>query len=312
MKIVRNIILLLLASSLFWLLTGCQSDTSPRTKTAEPAFELKVDILGKIHILSLDSEGRLIASAELASTDGAVNLSIDKGTKLLDRDGKPLQFIQVAIDPTLPISPEGAYIVGAVYDLKPYEATFSPPFQLTLKYNADELPEGVKERNVCIASYEDAKWSIVRYQQVDTETHSITADIDRFGRVAILVPGESTSTEPPPKLSTTPAPKPDLTSLPLGKALSSGKPTLAEFGSSTCVPCKQMKPILERLAVEYEGKLNVVIVEVYEQRSLTQQYGIMAIPTQIVFDRDGKEVTRHMGFWAKEEIIAQLKKMGIE
>jgi len=103
-----------------------------------------------------------------------------------------------------------------------------------------------------------------------------------------------------------------LTSLPLGEALSNGKPTLAEFGSSTCIPCKQMKPILERLAIEYEGKLNVVIVEVYEQRALTQQYGIMAIPTQIVFDASGKEVTRHMGLWPREEIIAQLKKMGID
>ena len=103
-----------------------------------------------------------------------------------------------------------------------------------------------------------------------------------------------------------------LTSMPLGQALASGKPTLAEFGSSTCVPCKQMKPILEKLAVDYEGKLNVVIVEVYEQRALTQQYGIMAIPTQIVFDSSGKEVSRHMGLWPREEIIAQLKKMGIE
>jgi FKBP-type peptidyl-prolyl cis-trans isomerase 2 len=102
-----------------------------------------------------------------------------------------------------------------------------------------------------------------------------------------------------------------LTSVPLEQALSNGKPTLAEFGSSTCIPCKQMKPILEELAVEYEGKLNVVIVEVYEQRSLTQQYGIMAIPTQIVFDSNGKEVTRHMGLWPREEIIAQLKKMGV-
>jgi thioredoxin 1 len=73
-----------------------------------------------------------------------------------------------------------------------------------------------------------------------------------------------------------------------------------------------MKPILEKLSAEYEGKLNVVIVEVYEQRELTQQYGIMAIPTQIVFDSSGKEVTRHMGFWAKEDIIAQFKEMGIE
>ena len=104
----------------------------------------------------------------------------------------------------------------------------------------------------------------------------------------------------------------DLVSTPLPKALSSGKPTLAEFGSSTCIPCKQMKPILEDLAIVYEGKLNVVIVEVYEQKALTQMYGIMAIPTQIVFDSGGKEVTRHMGLWPSEEIIAQLKKMGIQ
>jgi FKBP-type peptidyl-prolyl cis-trans isomerase 2 len=103
-----------------------------------------------------------------------------------------------------------------------------------------------------------------------------------------------------------------LASVPLGQALANGKPTLAEFGSSTCVPCKQMKPILEKLAADYKDKLNVVIVEVYEQRELTQKYGIMAIPTQIVFDRSGKEVTRHMGLWPREDIIAQLKKMGIE
>jgi thioredoxin 1 len=92
----------------------------------------------------------------------------------------------------------------------------------------------------------------------------------------------------------------------------SGKPTLAEFGWRTCIPCKQMKPILEELAVEYQDKLNVVIVEVYEHEEMTRQYGIMAIPTQIIFDRNGKELTRHIGFWAKKEIVTQLKKMSIE
>jgi len=104
----------------------------------------------------------------------------------------------------------------------------------------------------------------------------------------------------------------DLTSMPLEQALTNGLPTIAELGSSTCIPCKQMKPLLEELATEYEGKLNVVIVEIYEHRELAQQYGIMAIPTQIVFDSNGKEITRHMGFWPREEIIAQLEKMGID
>jgi len=106
--------------------------------------------------------------------------------------------------------------------------------------------------------------------------------------------------------------EPNLASVPLGQALSSGKPTLAEFGRGTCIPFKEMKTILEELALEYRDKLNVVIVEVDEQMDLTRQYGIMAIPTQIVFDSEGQEITRHIGFWSKEEIIAQLKKMGID
>ncbi len=101
----------------------------------------------------------------------------------------------------------------------------------------------------------------------------------------------------------------DLTSTPLSQALSSSKPTVAEFGRGTCIPCKQMKPILEELAKEYEGKVNVLIISVDEHRDLTKQYGIMAIPTQIFFDSEGQELTRHMGFFAKEDIITQLQKM---
>jgi len=72
-----------------------------------------------------------------------------------------------------------------------------------------------------------------------------------------------------------------------------------------------MKPILEKLSVEYSGRMNVVLVEVYEQRELTQQHKIMAIPTQILFDANGKELTRHVGFWAREQILIQINKSGI-
>jgi thioredoxin 1 len=73
-----------------------------------------------------------------------------------------------------------------------------------------------------------------------------------------------------------------------------------------------MKPILEQLSTEYEGKLHVVIVEVDDHMDQVRQYKIMAIPTQIFFDSNGQEITRHVGFYAKEYIITQLKKMGIE
>jgi peptidylprolyl isomerase len=102
------------------------------------------------------------------------------------------------------------------------------------------------------------------------------------------------------------------TSTNLAAALSSGKPTLAEFGSTTCIPCKQMKPILEELASTYKDKVNIVIIEIYDNRDLANQYKIMAMPTQVVFDSNGQEVNRHMGFWSKEEIIAKFKEIGIE
>jgi len=99
---------------------------------------------------------------------------------------------------------------------------------------------------------------------------------------------------------------------PLDKALSSGIPTLAEFGRGTCIPCKQMKPILDELAASYKDKLNVVIVSVDDYRDLTISYGIMAIPTQVFFDSNGARVAQHIGFYPKEDIVAQLTKMGIE
>ena len=99
---------------------------------------------------------------------------------------------------------------------------------------------------------------------------------------------------------------------PLEKALSSGTPTLAEFGRGTCIPCKAMKPILDELASSYKDKLNVVIVSVDDYRDLTIAHGIMAIPTQIFFDSSGIEVMRHIGFYPKDAIVAQLEEMGIE
>ncbi|MDD5038791.1 MAG: thioredoxin family protein [Dehalococcoidales bacterium] len=115
----------------------------------------------------------------------------------------------------------------------------------------------------------------------------------------------------PSVVPSTPSTGTDLTSIPLPEALTNGRPTLAEFGRGTCIPCQAMKPILEELAVEYQDRLNVAIVSVDEYNILTRYYRIMAIPTQIGFDSDGQEVFRHVGFWEKDEIITELSKLGI-
>lgn len=105
----------------------------------------------------------------------------------------------------------------------------------------------------------------------------------------------------------------DITRIPLDSVLGNGKPTLADFGWRTCIPCKAMKPILEELAVDYKDRLNVVIVEVYdpEQEKLVTRYGIRAIPTQIFFTADGREIARNLGYIDRESILKILEKVGI-
>lgn len=309
MKVLKYIFLLGVMLTLFWLLAGCQSDESPEITVGEPTFELSVDVLGRVHTVSLDSEGRLTVSAAMVSPNSAVILSIDKGTQLLSNDNKPLSSIWITTEQELLAPPEDAYIVGSVYSIGPHDAVFDRPLKLTLNYDPQEIPEGVREDDVYIVSYdENTGWGRYTYKRVETDKHRVIAQIESMTRYAVLAPAKAFSPQPTKQ----PMSSSDLASIPLEQALSNGLPTIAEFGRGICVPCKAMKPILEELAIEYSGKLNVVIVEIDDHMDQTREYGIMAIPTQIFFDSSGQEINRHMGFYAKDDIIAQLKEKGIE
>lgn len=89
-------------------------------------------------------------------------------------------------------------------------------------------------------------------------------------------------------------------------------PSLLDLGSTTCIPCQQMMPILDEVAKEYTGKVNVRFINVYEEPSEVDKYKISVIPTQILLDASGKEVYRHEGVWPKEEIIAKFKEIGVK
>lgn len=78
--------------------------------------------------------------------------------------------------------------------------------------------------------------------------------------------------------------------------------TMVDLGAKTCVPCKLMAPILEELKVEYKGRAEVIFIDVWEDRSQAKRFGIMSIPTQIFYDKHGKEIYRHVGFMEKEKI----------
>ncbi len=88
-------------------------------------------------------------------------------------------------------------------------------------------------------------------------------------------------------------------------------PRLVDLGSTTCIPCKQMAPILEELRQEYEGQFAVEVIDVRLNRTAGDLYGIRVIPTQIFFDAAGNERFRHEGFMAKQDILAKWAELGV-
>lgn len=89
-------------------------------------------------------------------------------------------------------------------------------------------------------------------------------------------------------------------------------PKIVDLGAMKCIPCKMMAPILEELKKDYEGKLEVVVIDVWENRGEAEKYGIQAIPTQIFYDENGKEFFRHEGFLPKEDILKTFRDHGIK
>jgi thioredoxin 1 len=93
------------------------------------------------------------------------------------------------------------------------------------------------------------------------------------------------------------------------QALRAGKPTVAEFGANACAACREMKPVLEALRREHGERIAVVDVDLIKQKEAgyLRRYRIQLMPTQVFFDAQGRETSRHMGTISSEEIIARLE-----
>lgn len=123
--------------------------------------------------------------------------------------------------------------------------------------------------------------------------------------------------------------------LDLEQLKSYGLPIVIDFGADSCIPCKEMAPVLAKLNEELRGKAIIKFVDVWKYQNLAQDYPIKVIPTQVFFDKDGKPYnpadpqgmqmnmyslkdtnehifTTHEGGMTEEMILAALKEMGVE
>jgi len=122
--------------------------------------------------------------------------------------------------------------------------------------------------------------------------------------------------------------------LDMEKLKSYGLPIIIDFGSDSCIPCKQMAPVLEELNAELLGKVIIRFVDVWKYQGFADGYPISVIPTQIFFDAKGEPYkpkdpqamqvkqyssdtgehtfTAHEGGATKEQLLSMLKKMGLK
>ena len=89
------------------------------------------------------------------------------------------------------------------------------------------------------------------------------------------------------------------------EVLKSELPVLVDFYADWCGPCKAIAPVIEELAGEYDGKFKIVKMNVDENQARPQEFGVMSIPTLIIF-KGGKEVDRMQGALPKDTLAGKL------
>jgi hypothetical protein len=124
---------------------------------------------------------------EILSLDIKLSINIARGTIAKNSSGYGLSIITVTTILEPDAAPAGNVIIGGVYDLSPSGATFAPPLPLVMHYDEDALPEGINEKNLLIATWDNELKAWVPVEcQVDTKNNQILAFISHFSRYTIL------------------------------------------------------------------------------------------------------------------------------
>jgi hypothetical protein len=156
--------------------------------------------VGITHLVDFTTDkGKFVVDATAASDDQLVELSIDKGTIALNKNGQRLMSITIRKMQNPPPPPEDAHIIGLAYTFEPSGATFDPPITVTFTYYPSDLPEGFNEEDLAIAFYDTSsgEWVVLSNIAVDTVAHTVSGDLSHFTDFAVVA-------YPPPPVTTTP------------------------------------------------------------------------------------------------------------
>ena len=89
-----------------------------------------------------------------------------------------------------------------------------------------------------------------------------------------------------------------------------GLPTMINLGTDLCLSCRKMSSVMEELEKEYRGRATIAYIDMVKHREQAAPYKIRSVPTQIFFDKEGKERFRHEGVLSKKRCIKYLEKLG--